>query len=63
MNKVEEADLCIIIGTALAVVPFSMLPSMINKDCDSLILNMEPIQGYKDNEKRLTLLGPCDDSV
>lgn len=63
MEKVKEADLCIIIGTALAVNPFSTLPQLINKDCHTLILNMEPIKGFKESPKLLNILGPCDDAV
>lgn len=36
---------------------------MINKDCHTLILNMEKIKKYDDNPKRLNILGPCDDAV
>ena len=63
MGEVKEADLCIIIGTALAVNPFSMLPTMINKECHTLILNMEKIKSYNDSPKLLNILGPCDDAV
>ncbi len=63
MAVVNEADLCIIIGTAMAVQPFSMLPKLINTQCDTLIMNMEPIKDYEESERLLYLLGPCDDSV
>ena len=50
MAVVNEADLCIIIGTAMAVQPFSMLPKLINTQCDTLIMNMEPIKDYEESE-------------
>lgn len=63
LEKVQEADLCIIIGTAMAVSPFNTLPTLLNDTCHTLVLNMELIKGYKDSPKLLNILGPCDDAV
>jgi NAD-dependent histone deacetylase SIR2 len=60
---IPKADLCVIIGTGLAVSPFNILPSMINENCDTILLNMDKLPGYGDNKKRFTMTGPCDEAV
>lgn len=42
----EKCDLCIVIGTSLAVYPFASLPSMVKRDCPRLLINRELVGDF-----------------
>lgn len=60
----------IVIGTALAVFPFCATPGMAEKDCPSVLINMEnlPHNGYDYEDlfnypNRLFIQGKCDEAI
>lgn len=67
MEMVRDCDLMIIMGTALAVMPFNMLVNDVPKGVHQVLINRENLktQGF-DFEKplnRLFLPGSCDDTI
>lgn len=65
----KEADLLIVLGTALAVNPFKSLVSMVGKDVPKVLFNMENVfetSGYdftKAKEMKCFVKGKCDESI
>ena len=60
----------IVIGTALAVPPFSRAPGCVGNKVPSVLINMENLEknGYDyddvmDHPERLYLQGKCDDTI
>ena len=64
MDKIQDCDLGIIIGTSLSVEPFSSLPEKLNKNAWSVVINNEQIGefDYDDLMKyHLFIEGSCDE--
>ena len=64
-NLIEQADLVIVAGTALAVSPFNSLVTMV-PDAPKVLLNMENLAHYGfdfTTGNRLCMEGKCDDLV
>jgi len=55
-RDLEQADLCLILGTSLQVPPVARIPDMVN--CPCVLLNREHVGGIE-----LFHAGDCDDSV
>jgi NAD-dependent SIR2 family protein deacetylase len=68
-NVANKADLLIIMGTALAVSPFNMLPQMMKKGVPKVLFNMENTKetgGQDFTEKdcrKLFVQGKCDETI
>ena len=69
-QKEKECDLMIVIGTALAVPPFSKAPGSVGKNVPSVLINMENLGnvGYDyddvmEHPERLYLEGKCDATI
>ena len=64
-EDLEEAELLLILGTSLQVVPVSMIPDSVRPNCRRVLLNMSLVGDLDlDNPKRdLFHPGNCDDSV
>ena len=69
MNNLDEPDLCLIMGTALAVAPFNMLPTMVQASVPKVLFNMENTKetGGQDfteqGRNKLFVQGKCDESI
>ena len=65
----DEVDLCLIMGTALAVAPFNILPTLVVPTAPKVLFNMENTKetGGQDftepNTKKLFVQGKCDESI
>jgi len=68
-DALNQVDLCIVMGTALAVSPFNIMPRLIGKDVPKVLFNMENTDktgGYDFKEKntpKLFVQGKCDETV
>lgn len=64
LHQVESrADLVLVMGTALAVTPFNMLPEITKHTCPKALFNMtnlETIDFTEPNSYRLYVEGECD---
>jgi len=65
----DEVDLCLIMGTALAVAPFNMLPHMVAKGVPKVLFNLDNTKDTggidfenKDGNK-LFVKGKCDETL
>ena len=64
-----KVDLCLIMGTALAVSPFNALPQMLKDTCPKVLFNMENTNltsGWdftEPNRYKLFVEGKCDDTI
>ena len=64
-----EVDLLIVMGTALAVSPFNMLPRMVGAQVPKVLFNMENTKetgGYdftEENTYKHFVQGKCDETV
>lgn len=62
-------DLCLVMGTALAVSPFNQIPNMVQKNVPKVLLNMENTKetggvDFTDGKKKkLFLQGKCDETI
>ena len=61
----RDCDLLIIMGSSLVVMPFCMLPLMVEEGVPRLIINNELPDMFKDSKKPtdVHMPGDCDDSV
>lgn len=59
----KRADLLIILGTSLAVPPFSFIANWVPASCPRVVINMEPVWGVGRRENDLECLGDCDETV
>ena len=57
------ADLCIVMGTSLAVQPFASLPGFCREGTPRLLINKERVGGLGSRTDDVLLLGDCDDGV
>ena len=61
---VRDADLIIVMGTSLAVAPFSMLPDMVRNDSIPRVLfNREKVGSFGSSENDCIILDDCDSGV
>ena len=70
LDNIEDADLMIVMGTALSVAPFNHTINCVPKDVPKVLINMEntAVSGFDfDNSEeypeRLLLKGKCDEIV
>ena len=69
MNIQGEVDLCLIMGTALAVAPFNAIPQMIGAKVPRVLFNMENtnstggIDFTEPNHHKLFVQGKCDETI
>lgn len=60
----RDADLIIVMGTSLAVAPFSMLPDMVRNDSIPRVLfNREKVGSFGSSENDCIILDDCDSGV
>lgn len=65
----QPIDLVIVMGTALAVSPFNMLPSMVKEGVPKVLFNMENtdktggIDFTEPGRKKLFVQGKCDEAI
>jgi NAD-dependent histone deacetylase SIR2 len=59
----KRADLLIIVGTSLAVPPFSFIADWVPKSCPRVVINMEKVWGVGNRENDVEVLGDCDETV
>ncbi|KAJ7472347.1 DHS-like NAD/FAD-binding domain-containing protein [Mycena galericulata] len=59
----KRADLLIIVGTSLAVPPFSFIANWVPKSCPRVVINMESVWGVGGRENDVQILGDCDETV
>ncbi|KAJ6551385.1 DHS-like NAD/FAD-binding domain-containing protein [Mycena capillaripes] len=60
---VKRADLLIIVGTSLAVPPFSFIADRVSKSCPRVVINLESVWGIGGREDDVQCLGDCDETV
>mmetsp|Transcript_19102 Transcript_19102/g.25876 ORF Transcript_19102/g.25876 Transcript_19102/m.25876 type:complete len:129 (+) Transcript_19102:1085-1471(+) len=64
-----RVDLCLVMGTALAVSPFNMLPTLVKESVPKVLFNMENTKetGGQDftepNRMKLFVQGKCDETI
>ena len=63
LPNVVEADLAIIMGTSLTVMPFSALPSRIRDEIPRVLINRERVGGLGGRLDDVLLLDDCDTGV
>ncbi|KAJ7705405.1 DHS-like NAD/FAD-binding domain-containing protein [Mycena rosella] len=59
----KRADLLIIVGTSLAVPPFSFIADWVPKSCPRVVINMESVWGIGNRENDVQCIGDCDEMV
>jgi len=57
------ADLCIVLGTSLTVLPFASLPGSCSENVPRLLINSERVGDLGCRADDVLLLGDCDDGV
>ena len=68
-GTMKQADLLIVIGTALAVSPFNALVGMVSASCPKVLMNLENTKdtgGYdflEPGTTKLFIKGKCDETV
>uniref|UniRef100_A0A060T3A6 NAD-dependent protein deacetylase n=1 Tax=Blastobotrys adeninivorans TaxID=409370 RepID=A0A060T3A6_BLAAD len=60
---VDKADLVIVAGTSLTVMPFAQLPDMVPDETIRVLFNMEQVGDFGDRENDVVVLGDCDDNI
>jgi NAD-dependent SIR2 family protein deacetylase len=68
MKKVEDCDLMLVMGTALAVSPFNQLPHFVNQGVPLVLINMNNTKetggfDFERGNERLFLQGKCDEII
>lgn len=63
MSKVGEADLVIIMGTSLQVMPFAVLPQRANEETPRVLINLERVGGIGSRKDDVLMLENCDAGV
>jgi NAD-dependent SIR2 family protein deacetylase len=59
-----EADLVIVIGTSLLVMPVAGIPSWVRRHCPRLLLNRELVGDFRLGQSRdIFVQGECDDGA
>lgn len=57
------ADLCIVMGTSLSVMPFSILPNFCVENTPRLLINKEKVPGLGSRADDVLLIDDCDEGV
>jgi NAD-dependent SIR2 family protein deacetylase len=60
-KDVDQADLCIVMGTSLQVPPTAYIPDMVQ--CNRVLLNREIVGNFNDSVGDVFYPGDCDDSI
>lgn len=61
---IKDADLLIVMGTSLAVAPFSMLPDMVrDSSVPRVLFNREKVGSFGSSENDCIVLDDCDSGV
>ena len=63
IDLVEDADLCIILGTSLSVHPFASLPQQVDDAVPRLLINMEQVGTLGSRPDDVLILKDCDTGV
>ena len=68
LSDLEQADLLIVIGTSLAVMPFAALAGMVGPDVPRVLINRECVGGFGEEGpdgpyRDAVMLGDLQDSV
>lgn len=63
MTKVAEADLVIIMGTSLQVMPFAALPQQAKEETPRVLINLERVGGIGSRRDDVLMLDDCDSGV
>ena len=66
LDKCEDVDLIIIMGTSLKVQPFASIPSMSNPEADIIVFNMEKVGLFLYNKlycNKLFIQGKTDENI
>ena len=66
-KDLKQCDLLIVMGTALAVSPFNMIPDIIPKEVPKVLFNMENTNKTSSHDftkqGKLLVKGKCDESI
>lgn len=60
---VDDADLVIVAGTSLTVMPFAQLPDMVPDETIRVLFNMEQVGDFGDRDNDVVVLGDCDENI
>lgn len=63
IDLVQDADLCIILGTSLSVHPFASLPQQVDDAVPRLLINMEQVGTLGSRPDDVLILKDCDTGV
>lgn len=63
MAKIEEADLVIVMGTSLQVMPFAALPHRAKEETPRVLINREKVGGIGSRRDDVLMLENCDAGV
>lgn len=63
VRDLRDADLLLIIGTSLVVMPVAGLPEMVSYRVPRVLVNMEPSGDIGDRPNDLVLLGDCQETI
>lgn len=63
IDLVQDADLCIVLGTSLSVHPFASLPQQVNDSVPRLLINMEQVGTLGSRPDDVLILKDCDTGV
>jgi NAD-dependent SIR2 family protein deacetylase len=63
-SDTDQADLLLVMGTSLMVMPVAAIPSWVRRDCPRILLNRERVGNFMKLQSRDVFLeGDCDDGV
>jgi NAD-dependent SIR2 family protein deacetylase len=63
-SDTDMADLLIVMGTSLMVMPVAAIPSWVRRDCPRMLLNRERVGNFlKIQSRDVFVEGDCDDGV
>jgi NAD+-dependent protein deacetylase SIR2 len=60
--SLQQADLLIVIGTSLTVMPFAILVDVVPKECPRVLINLDRVGNFNRKDD-VVCLGNCDDIV
>lgn len=63
IDLVQDADLCIVLGTSLSVHPFAGLPQQVAESVPRLLINMEQVGTLGSRPDDVLILKDCDTGV
>ncbi|KAF3034385.1 Sir2 histone deacetylase Hst2 [Didymella heteroderae] len=63
IDLVQNADLCIVLGTSLSVHPFASLPQQVGESVPRLLINMEQVGTLGSRPDDVLILKDCDTGV